>query len=107
MQGTGIGTSLMLIAVGAILAFAVNFQTSGIDINAIGGILMVVGLVGLLLSFAAMGDFGWFGDHESTTRTSHTHYETSHTDQPVAHDHVEPVHSGEETVRREERVIRR
>lgn len=47
----GLGTSLFLIAVGAILAFAVNVEADGFDINTIGVILMIVGIVGLLLSF--------------------------------------------------------
>jgi hypothetical protein len=46
----GIGTSLFLIAVGAILYFAVNADVSGIEISTIGIILMVVGVLGLLIS---------------------------------------------------------
>lgn len=44
-----IGTSLFLIALGAILAFAVNADLSGIEISTIGLILMIVGGVGLLI----------------------------------------------------------
>jgi len=46
----GIGTSLFLIAVGAILYFAVNADVSGLEISTIGLILMVVGVVGLVIS---------------------------------------------------------
>ena len=46
----GIGTSLFLIAVGAILYFAVNADIQGLEISTIGLILMVVGVVGLLIS---------------------------------------------------------
>ncbi len=46
----GIGTSLFLIAVGAILYFAVNADISGLEISTIGLILMVVGIVGLVIS---------------------------------------------------------
>jgi Domain of unknown function (DUF6458) len=46
----GIGTSLFLIAVGAILYFAVNADISGLEISTIGLILMVVGVIGLLIS---------------------------------------------------------
>ncbi len=46
----GIGSSLFLIAVGAILYFAVNADISGLEISTIGVILMVVGIVGLLIS---------------------------------------------------------
>ena len=46
----GIGTSLFLIAVGAILYFAVDATVSGLEIATVGIILMVVGVVGLLIS---------------------------------------------------------
>ena len=46
----GIGASIFLLAVGAILAFAVNTHISGIDINVIGWILMACGLVGLVIT---------------------------------------------------------
>jgi beta-lactamase regulating signal transducer with metallopeptidase domain len=46
----GIGTSLFLVAVGAILYFAVDASISGIEITTIGVILMVIGVVGLLIS---------------------------------------------------------
>jgi hypothetical protein len=46
----GIGTSLFLIAVGAILKFAVTASVAGIEIATVGVILMVVGAIGLLIS---------------------------------------------------------
>jgi len=46
----GIGVSIFLIAVGAILAFAVNFDVSGLDINVVGYILMIVGVIGLIMT---------------------------------------------------------
>jgi Domain of unknown function (DUF6458) len=46
----GIGTSLFLIAVGAILYFAVNASISGLSIATVGLILMIVGIVGLAIS---------------------------------------------------------
>jgi hypothetical protein len=46
----GIGTSIFLIAVGAILKFAVTASVSGIDLATVGVILMVAGALGLLLS---------------------------------------------------------
>ena len=46
----GIGGSIFLLAVGAILAFAVNAHISGIDINIIGWILMACGLAGLIIT---------------------------------------------------------
>ena len=46
----GLGVSLLLIAAGAILAFAVNATVSGVDITTIGWILLIVGIVGAVLS---------------------------------------------------------
>jgi hypothetical protein len=46
----GIGTSLFLVAVGAILYFAVDTSVSGIEIHTVGIILMVIGVLGLLIS---------------------------------------------------------
>jgi hypothetical protein len=45
-----IGTALVLIAIGAILYWAVDVDANGFNINTIGVILMVVGIVGLLIS---------------------------------------------------------
>jgi hypothetical protein len=50
----GIGTSIFLIAVGAILKYAVTASVSGIELDVVGVILMVVGVVGLLLSLLWM-----------------------------------------------------
>lgn len=46
----GLGTSLFLIAVGAILKFAITTTAHGVNINTIGVILMIVGVVGLIIS---------------------------------------------------------
>ena len=46
----GLGVSLLLVAAGAILAFAVNAEVSGVDVQAVGWILLIVGLVGAVLS---------------------------------------------------------
>ena len=46
----GIGTSIFLIAAGAILKFAVTDSVSGVDLQTVGVILMAVGVVGLLIS---------------------------------------------------------
>ena len=45
------GTSIFLIAVGALLKFAVTATVSGIALQAVGVVLMLVGTLGLLLSF--------------------------------------------------------
>lgn len=56
----GIGVSVFLLAIGAILAFAVNVQSNGIDLNTVGVILMICGGIGL---FASLVFFeGMFGD---------------------------------------------
>lgn len=49
-----LGTSIALIAIGAILKFAVSFSITGIDINIVGLILMVVGVLGLAISLVMM-----------------------------------------------------
>jgi hypothetical protein len=46
----GLGVSLLLIAAGAILAFAVNATVSGVDVQTVGWILLVVGIVGGVVS---------------------------------------------------------
>lgn len=54
----GIGVSLLLIAAGAILLWGVTGEVAGIDIDAIGVILMVVGLIGGLLSLIFWSSWG-------------------------------------------------
>jgi hypothetical protein len=46
----GIGTSIFLIALGAILYFAVNADVSGVEISTVGLILMVCGVLGLVIT---------------------------------------------------------
>jgi hypothetical protein len=53
----GIGVSILLIAIGAILDFAVTVRTDGFNLNTIGVILMVVGGLGLLVSLIFMGSW--------------------------------------------------
>jgi len=61
----GIGVSLFLIAVGAVLDFAVNVQTSGFNLNTIGVILMIVGGVGLLMSLLFWSSWGGPRRHDT------------------------------------------
>jgi hypothetical protein len=49
-----LGTSIFLIAVGAILRYAVTTSVEGIELKTVGLILMIVGIVGLLLSILYM-----------------------------------------------------
>ena len=57
----GISLSILLIAVGAVLAWAVNAEVSGVDITAVGIILLVVGIIGLLVSLVFWSSWGGFG----------------------------------------------
>ena len=50
----GIGVSIFLLALGAILTFAVEFDISGLDISVIGVILMICGAVGLAITIALL-----------------------------------------------------
>jgi uncharacterized membrane protein YedE/YeeE len=49
-----LGTSLFLIAVGAILRYAVTASVSGIDLQVVGLILMIVGVIGAIVSVVWM-----------------------------------------------------
>jgi len=62
----GIGVSLILVAAGAILTWAVNATVSGLNIHTIGVILMVVGAIGLLLSLVFWSSWGGFGSRHTT-----------------------------------------
>jgi hypothetical protein len=57
----GVGTSLLLIAIGAILRFAVSVTTSGFNIHTIGLILMIVGVLGLVISLFFWSSWGGVG----------------------------------------------
>jgi hypothetical protein len=63
----GISFSLVLIAVGAVLTRAVTATVTGVDINTVGVILMVVGAAGLVLSLMFWSSWGGFGAHRETT----------------------------------------
>jgi hypothetical protein len=63
----GIGVSLILIAVGAILVWAIEAQVSGVDITAIGWILLIVGAAGALLSLIFWSSWGGFGTYRRET----------------------------------------
>jgi hypothetical protein len=51
----GIGASVFLLAIGAILAFAVNYNLNGVDVNVIGFILMAAGILGLFMTTVIFG----------------------------------------------------
>jgi hypothetical protein len=56
----GVAVSLILIAAGAILTWAVNAEVEGLDVTAVGVILLVVGLLGLVLSLIFWSSWGGF-----------------------------------------------
>jgi len=51
----GIGASVFLLAIGAILAFAVDYTVNGVAINAVGFILMAAGVIGLFMTTLVFG----------------------------------------------------
>lgn len=57
----GVSLSLLLIAAGAVLAWAVDYEVSGFDVQVAGAILLVVGVVGLILSLVFWSSWGGFG----------------------------------------------
>jgi len=63
----GIGVSLILIAAGAILAFAVHVTGNGFNVHTIGIILLVVGAIGALLSMIFWSSWGGFGGQREQT----------------------------------------
>jgi hypothetical protein len=76
----GIGASIFMIAIGAILAFAVEANTRGIDLNMVGVILLIVGVIGLLLSML-------FWSSWSPYRRQETIVEHDVVQDPVHHHH--------------------
>ena len=62
----GIGLSLILIAVGAILVWAVEASVSGVDLTAVGWILLIVGAAGALLSMIFWSSWGGWGGRRET-----------------------------------------
>jgi hypothetical protein len=66
----GIGVSLVLVAAGAILVWAVNASVSGVNIHTIGWIVLVVGLVGLVLSMIFWSS--WAGPGYWSRRRTYT-----------------------------------
>ena len=57
----GISLSILLIAVGAVLAWAVEAEVSGFDIQVAGIILLVVGVIGFIASLVFWSSWGGFG----------------------------------------------
>jgi hypothetical protein len=85
----GFGASLILIAAGAILWFAVDVDTEGFNLNTVGVILFVVGAIGLALSLLFWSSWGGF-------RGSRDRY--------VERDAPPPADGYRETIRERERT---
>jgi hypothetical protein len=85
----GIVFSMFLIAVGAVMRFAVSAQGKGFNVHTTGVVLMIVGIVGALLSIGFWASWGGFGTvaRRSMVRGSQT------------------VVSGDRTVVREREVL--
>jgi DMSO/TMAO reductase YedYZ heme-binding membrane subunit len=62
----GIGASLFLIAVGAILKWAVSVEVAGVDLEIVGLILLIVGILGLILSLLFWSSFSPYRRREET-----------------------------------------
>ena len=86
----GIVTSMIMIAVGAIMRFAVTAQGHGFNVHTTGVVLMVVGILGALLSIGFWASWGGFshGGRRGTVRGGQT-----------------TVASGEGTIVREREVL--
>jgi hypothetical protein len=70
------GVGIFLLAIGAILAFAVNVTTSAVNIETVGVILMLVGATGVMLSMIYWTSWGGFS---GTRRTQITESEAGPT----------------------------
>jgi uncharacterized membrane protein HdeD (DUF308 family) len=65
----GIGTSLFLIAAGAILRYAVEDSVSGVNLETVGLILLIVGVIGLIISLVLL-----LAPRRSETVVTHDRY---------------------------------
>jgi hypothetical protein len=68
----GLGVGIFLAAIGAVLAFAVNADVSGVNIHTIGWILLIVGIIGIVLSMIFWSSWagpGYFAGGRRRTTT--------------------------------------
>ncbi len=82
MLSMGIGVSIFLIAVGAVLAFAVDAEVSGLDIQVVGWILLAVGAIGILLSILFWSSWGGWGRREVVEERPSSRRETVVREEP-------------------------
>lgn len=57
----GIGVSIFLVAIGAILRYAITVTTNGVNLHTVGDILMIVGVLGGLVSLIFWSTWGGWG----------------------------------------------
>jgi hypothetical protein len=68
----GIGVSVFLMAVGAVMTFALETDAEGINLDTVGIILMIVGAIGLLVSLLFWRDAApWAGRGRTVVREEH------------------------------------
>jgi Domain of unknown function (DUF6458) len=65
----GLGVGIFLIAVGAVLAFAIHVTANGVDLHTIGYILMGVGALGIILSLMFWSSWGGVGPRRTDVTT--------------------------------------
>jgi hypothetical protein len=80
-----LGASIVLFAIGAILTWGVNVQTNGLDLDAVGVILMVVGIIGGLISALFLASWSPYPYRRSVV------HERRVVDDPVERVHVREV----------------
>lgn len=68
----GIAVSLVLIAAGAIMRYAVTVEGNGFNVGTAGMVLMVVGVIGAILSIAFWASWGGFGRRTNPAATEST-----------------------------------
>ena len=68
----GFGVGIFLSAIGAILAFAVSATVSGVNVHAVGWILLIVGIVGIVLSMIFWSSWAGPGYWSSSRRRTTT-----------------------------------
>jgi hypothetical protein len=68
----GISLSIFFIAIGAILTWAVSAEVSGIDVTAVGVILLIVGIIGFIASLIFWSSWGGFGSRDAAAGGQNT-----------------------------------
>jgi hypothetical protein len=66
----GFGIGIFLAAIGAVLAFAVSAEVSGVNIHTVGWILLIVGIIGVVLSMIFWSTWAGPGYYTSRRRTT-------------------------------------